>query len=196
MAKYDQGGGCACGLQRICDCGLGQGDGKPSFKRSMTFSPHPLYRPGYARLFCDMDGVAADFDTGYRAIFGKARERHSGWDDIRSVPNFYRHLPEMSDWQALWAVIRPHDPIFLTGTPMSVNMAGNDKIEWIYEHASPGVGVICCKSKEKRRYCRPGDILIDDTPEYRKLWEEVGGIWVPHVSARHTIEQLRELGIK
>jgi hypothetical protein len=27
MAKYDQGGGCACGLQRGCDCGSGQADG-------------------------------------------------------------------------------------------------------------------------------------------------------------------------
>lgn len=27
MAKYDQGGGCACGLQRVCDCGAGQADG-------------------------------------------------------------------------------------------------------------------------------------------------------------------------
>lgn len=24
MAKYDQGGGCACGLKRWCDCGEGQ----------------------------------------------------------------------------------------------------------------------------------------------------------------------------
>lgn len=23
MAKYDHGGGCACGLQRYCDCGVG-----------------------------------------------------------------------------------------------------------------------------------------------------------------------------
>ncbi len=28
MAKYDQGGGCACGLRKICDCGSGQADGR------------------------------------------------------------------------------------------------------------------------------------------------------------------------
>ena len=27
MAKYDQGGGCACGLYRRCVCGVGQADG-------------------------------------------------------------------------------------------------------------------------------------------------------------------------
>lgn len=29
MAKYDQGGGCACGLKKECDCGSGQADGTP-----------------------------------------------------------------------------------------------------------------------------------------------------------------------
>jgi mannose-6-phosphate isomerase-like protein (cupin superfamily) len=33
MAKYDQGGGCACGLKAVCDCGSGQSDGsKPGTK--------------------------------------------------------------------------------------------------------------------------------------------------------------------
>ena len=39
MAKYDQGGGCACGLKRICDCGSGQADGTrvsvPKVERSV-----------------------------------------------------------------------------------------------------------------------------------------------------------------
>jgi hypothetical protein len=41
----------------------------------------------------------------------------------------------------------------------------------------------------------PGDILVDDYLKYRHLWEEAGGVFVHHTSARHTIRQLAELGL-
>lgn len=51
MAKYDHGGGCACGLYRDCCCGVGQADGsrpandnRPSaaFTGRVVGSPAPL----------------------------------------------------------------------------------------------------------------------------------------------------------
>ena len=34
---------------------------------------------------------------------------------------------------------------------------------------------------------QPGDILIDDWPKYKHLWEEAGGIFILHTSAAQSI---------
>jgi hypothetical protein len=154
--------------------------------------PMPHY--GEARLYCDMDGVAADFDRRYHDLFGKMRERHTDWSDVRSVPDFFLKIPVMKDWPLLWDFIKPYSPIFLTGCPLSVNPAANDKVQWVRNHVGDEVPVICCKAKHKRLYCRPGDVLIDDSEEYRGLWEAAGGIWITHKSAADTIEMLKSKG--
>lgn len=59
MAKYDQGGGCACGLQRECDCGSDMRHTRP--KRAMP-SDAQLYRE-----FLDVD------------MFKKPRTIHDMW---------------------------------------------------------------------------------------------------------------------
>lgn len=187
MAKYDQGGGCACGLHKVCDCRSAQ----PKILIDGERRPAPLRR----QLWCDMDGVLADFDTGYRNRFGRVRERHSGWDDIRATPGFFRDLPPMADMRTLWDGIKHVRPIILTGTPRSVNFAGNDKIDWAHDHLGTSVPVVCCPAKEKRFYAMQSDVLIDDSAEYRKLWEAEGGIWVQHESAVDTLAQLKALGV-
>lgn len=154
--------------------------------------PMPYY--GTARIYCDMDGVAADFDRHYANLFGKRRQRHTDWADVRSVPDFFLTIPMMHDFPALWSFIAPYTPIFLTGCPQSVNPAANHKVQWVHENIGDEVAVICCKARLKRLYCRPGDVLIDDTEEYRGLWESAGGIWVPHRNAHDSIDNLKALG--
>lgn len=145
------------------------------------------------RLYLDMDGVLADFDTHHRNTFGYARERHTGWGHI--YPGWFRSMPPMPDADALWKACLPLRPLVLTGSPKSVNSAANEKIEWVHAHFGPDVGVICCPARLKKNYCRPGDILVDDSPEHRALWESAGGIWIDHRDARSTINQLGELGV-
>jgi hypothetical protein len=41
----------------------------------------------------------------------------------------------------------------------------------------------------------PGDVLVDDTPTYRHLWEGAGGRFVLHRSARESLAELRALGL-
>ena len=55
--------------------------------------------------------------------------------------------------------------------------------------------MICCKAQHKRDHANPGDILIDDNPKYRKRWENMGGIWIPHIGAASTILQLKAMGL-
>lgn len=159
------------------------------------------------QIWCDMDGVLADFDEGYSVVMGRPIEKRdyhkdwtqADWDALhKASPTFFRDLPPMPDAERLWNYIKPHYPRILTGVPKELNAAApNQKREWAAR--TPFIGplatVVCCRSREKFHHCKPGDILIDDWEKYRALWEQAGGIWVTHTSASATIAQLQELGV-
>lgn len=149
-----------------------------------------------AQLFVDMDGVLADFDAHHEATFGFRACKladNVDWNAVRAVPGFYLNIPPMVDLQALWTRIAPLRPIVLTGVPYSVVEAPDNKRAWVRKHLGEHVDVITCRSAEKYRHARPGDILIDDWEKYRQNWDSVGGIWITHTSAADTIRQLDAL---
>ena len=85
-------------------------------------------------------------------------------------------------------------PTIFTGCPAG-QWAQPRKIAWAHRHF-PGVPVIACASREKFRHmAHPGDVLVDDYPRYKDLWEQAGGIFVLHTSARESIRKLAELGV-
>lgn len=150
------------------------------------------------RIFCDMDGVLADFDAHHEAVFGVRADKlldNVDWAAVRAVPDFYLNIPPMPDMRALWARIEPHRPIILTGVPASVAEAPDNKRAWAHRHIGEHVQVRCCPSKDKCLHAEPGDILIDDWEKYRHLWEAAGGIFLTHRSAAETIAELDRLGI-
>lgn len=66
---------------------------------------------------------------------------------------------------------------------------------WAAQHF-PNAEIITCRSKDKSRYIKSsGDLLVDDYQKYRELWEKAGGIFVPHISAQDSINQLAALGV-
>lgn len=153
-----------------------------------------------AKLYVDMDGVLADFDTGYERIIGIRPDKEKDnvdWALVRSVPGFYRDLPLMPDADVLWRAIAPLNPAILTGVPKSVPEAAANKFEFIEKHSEVfgNAECICCLSKNKWQICRSGDILIDDWEKYRKRWIDAGGRWITHVSAEQTLRQLHLLGV-
>jgi 5'(3')-deoxyribonucleotidase len=115
------------------------------------------------------------------------------WTNIASVPHFYRHLPLMPDARDLWAGLRPLQPRILTGIPSSIATASQDKADWVREQLDASVTVICCASKNKAKFGLPGDILIDDWTKYRPLWEDMGGVFIEHRSARETLDALAQM---
>lgn len=149
------------------------------------------------RLYCDMDGVAADFDTGYERAFGSRPSKvldNVDWSLVRTYGDaFYRTLPVMPDFPDLWAIIACYRPWFLTGVPERINAADNAKRDWLAANVGQDVPIICCPSKDKALHCQPGDILIDDWEKYRAKWEAAGGIWITHTSAASTITKLLAL---
>lgn len=145
------------------------------------------------QLFVDMDGVLADFDTGYELEFGirpSKADDNVDWDAVRAVPGFYENLPPMPDLAELWHFIQPFEPIVLTGVPSDVPEAPDNKRAWVEKTFGGGVPIICCRSREKSLHAKPGDILIDDWERYRDLWIGVDGRWITHRSASETISEL------
>lgn len=149
-------------------------------------------------LFCDLDGVLVDFKRGYYETFGVKIDPKSfyevDWDKVADTPNFYANLPPMSDAGFLWDFIRPYAPVILTGLPHGVSDAAENKRTWVRKFLGSSVEVITCLSRDKSDFAKPGDVLIDDRIEYRHMWVEKGGVWITHVNARDTINQLRAVG--
>lgn len=146
------------------------------------------------RLYLDCDGVLADFDSAIIDHFGEPPPRpeerlgsEAFWQAVRSIPGFYRNLPLMPDAKKLFAAVEHLRPIILTGCPLG-GWAQPQKIAWAVEHF-PGTPMITCASRDKRVYCKPGDVLIDDRPHYSRLWAEAGGIFIQHYSAEKSIAQ-------
>lgn len=161
-------------------------------------SPDPAIKRKNSMIFVDLDGVLADFDASAYKLFGKAPrdiEDEIGsqkfWEAIAGVYDFYLTMPKMADADELWQGVLQYDPhpIILTGVPNSMPQVPNHKRTWC-EQYFPGVEVITCYSRNKSVHCQSGDVLIDDWPKYKELWEKAGGIFIVHESAKATLQKL------
>ena len=149
-------------------------------------------------LFVDLDGVLADFNRGIIELMGdhpdNIPDSHM-WPAVARKGDFFETLPWMVDGQELWDYIKTHNPSILTGVPRG-KFAGTDKRVWVGRELGHHVKVDTCWSKEKYTYCYgPECILIDDRKTVGTPWAESGGIFIHHVNATDTIDQLYELGI-
>lgn len=149
-------------------------------------------------LFLDADGVLADFDAGAIKLLGmKPRafeERHGKrefWRRLAKAKGFYASLPLMSDALELFEGVKHLRPTILTGLPLG-NWAAPQKVQWAAEHF-PGVPIITCMARDKYRYMQPGDVLVDDSPTHRAAWENAGGTFILHRSARGSLGELARI---
>lgn len=147
------------------------------------------------QVFLDCDGVLADFDAHGLAYFGVApreAERQFGasefWRRLEARGDFYRSMPLMRDARVLYEGVRHLDPVILTGCPRG-NWAESQKIAWANEHF-PGVPIITCRSADKRAHAKAGDVLIDDWPQHRHRWIEMGGVFISHFDAETSLAAL------
>jgi hypothetical protein len=152
------------------------------------------------QVFLDCDGVLADFDAAAEVILGMPprlfEDTHGSeefWRLLEASPRFYATLPRMRDADQLVQGCRDLGimPVILTGCPRG-GWAEEQKEHWRDAHY-PGYKMICCLSAQKRVHAQPGDVLIDDWPKYRHLWEEIGGIFILHTSARESLGELQKI---
>lgn len=151
-------------------------------------------------IYLDCDGVLANFDQGFRNefetdpnVYEDVNGSASFWKAIRNCNGFFEHLPLMPGARELFTAVEHLRPIILTGCPFG-NWAELQKMRWRDKHFK-GTPMVTCASKNKRDYCKPGDIRIDDLLKYKHLWEEAGGIFIHHTSTESTIEQLLHMKV-
>lgn len=128
-------------------------------------------------IFCDLDGVLADFVQGVINRFNKRPEQLQPavmWGVINKSNTFFESLPWMPRGRELWEQIKQYDPIILTGIPRS-SLAAEQKRRWCARELGPDVHVITCSSKDKSNFCLANAILIDDRTDNLNAWNSKGG---------------------
>jgi len=156
------------------------------------------------QVFCDLDGVLADFDRGVVERTGSKpnqfSRRHRMWRSLAppETKDFFSTLPPMRDASQLWTFLRPLSPAILTGAP-SGDWAAPQKRKWCAEQLSlPAERVLVVDATDKALFSHPGAVLIDDYEKHRAPWEARGGIFIHFRSAMESIAllegALRHLG--
>ena len=152
------------------------------------------------QLFLDLDGVLGDFYGHCREKLGSEfavdqKDPKKLFRRIREYGNFYGTQPLLPDAMELWNGVKHLYPIILSGVPDSVPGVALQKREWVDKYFGKEVELICCWSRDKYTYGRPGDVLVDDRLKYSHHWLEMGGIFVKHESSSDTLAVLRGLGL-
>ena len=156
------------------------------------------------RIFIDMDGVLADFNTGVETLTGTpfpntevGRNDYDERKEELTNKRLFRHLPPMNDMWDLLAYVRhtllPWEILTAAGV-INRELVVFDKNEWIKEHVSPTVVVTCTMNgSQKGMFAYKGSVLIDDRLKNIEAWESNGGIGILHIDADTTIKALKEL---
>lgn len=149
------------------------------------------------KIWCDQDGVLADYNKAYRELGGDPTEKGSvKAKRLKSHPHFYRTLPMMPDALVLWKFLEQYHPSIMTAASNYVPYSREDKIEWLEEHlhlTDPKRITVVNYPQDKQKHCRPGDILIDDNTKNCSEWINAGGVAVIHHNAEQTIRKLKEI---
>ncbi len=158
-------------------------------------------------IYCDMDGVLADFKTAAVKTTGMSINRWMNipsskqkWSLILQNKNFWYDLPWMQGGKQLWSYISKHDPHILSAY-VEENFDPNcipGKRAWLRKNVnmvnSQKVNLV--KRREKKLFAKRGKpaILIDDYEKNIRDFNMSGGIGIHHTSTSKTIQQLKRLG--
>lgn len=125
-------------------------------------------------LKLDMDGVLVQ-------QVGRKRFDLMGW---------------MPDGRELWDAVVPHSPGLLSQLLEDIwDVSRHEKRLWVDRELGAHVPLTVVRGDlRKHLHATPGAILVDDSPKHRAGWEEAGGVFVLHTSARGSIAALRALG--
>ena len=156
------------------------------------------------QIYCDMDGVLADFENGIKNMIG-GKFSDKRWDELPD--DFFLQLEPMKDAKQLWDFIGKYDPFILTAIPRSERgpiskRAADDKSRWMKRWFGVSVDrMYPVVRKHKANFAMDGrdprpNLLIDDHLGNVQEFKKARGIGVLHTSASNTIKELKEIGYK
>jgi proteasome assembly chaperone (PAC2) family protein len=151
------------------------------------------------KIYCDMDGVLVDFESGYEELTGidlkgEFKKGDDFWDPIKVAGvGFWAGLKWMPGGQELWDYLKPFNPQLLSA-PSREQSSRIGKHVWV-KHKIPGTKLILRYANQKQQLATPESILIDDRQINIDQWEAAGGIGILHTSTDNTISQLKKLGL-
>lgn len=133
-----------------------------------------------SEIFCDLDGVLADFDAHADALFGRERRQWAPsrfWRAVADHGQFFLTMPWLVEGLTLWSTFA-HKPTILTALPRTDQAkVQQQKVAWCLRELGPFVTVICVPpERDKSEWCSPGAILIDDRERNCARWRAAGGV--------------------
>jgi len=161
-------------------------------------------------IYCDMDGVLADFEARFEHFAGLSPDEYRKeiakkygekqvdkmfWDliDKQIGVRFWRGIPWMPGGQQLWDYIKPYNPTLLS-SPSFDNSSRMGKSLWVKDHI-PGTPLIFRQAKKKSEFAGPNKILIDDREDTIMNWKAKNGIGILYKNTDQVINDLKQLGI-
>lgn len=161
-------------------------------------------------VYVDMDGVLANFHGYFKHLFGwdlpkgdsdkKAELDKKMWDSINQYgkAKFFEELPWISGSKAMWTFIVDNFVNVkilsaLGKTDLEDGLTKKGKITWLKHHLpnlKDADTILVVNKHQKKRYSKPGDIIIDDTPLVIEEWNSKGGHGIFFTNAEDVVNQL------
>ena len=146
------------------------------------------------QIFLDLDGVLSDFHSEYG--------QHTKEEWQIEFPKFIERRAFV-DLKMLPDAIELMDFLDTLGIPITIlSSAGgftdyyddivDQKIEWLYNHAIKYPVIIVPQKQVKAQFAGPTRLLIDDQGINCNNFWQAGGQSIQHVSARDTIDKIKE----
>ena len=150
------------------------------------------------RLYLDLDGVMADFDSLFPRLFNVD---HRGladaemWRHINAHPTYWLDMPLFDGALEFLKEIEHLSPIILTACPKSnYENAARQKREWCRRHFGSGITVlpVAGGSAKPLFMHAPGDVLVDDFIKNIDAWEAASGTGIHHLSFEATLKAIAD----
>lgn len=164
-----------------------------------------------SHIYCDMDGVLANFKSAAEDFFDIDIDRDSAafdriWSGAQGSerlkkewPTFWMDLDPMPHAAALWKVISPYHPSILTAIPQNWPSSATGKLVWCKRHLPkfgyhPQQTFHAVSRSQKQHYARQADgtpnILIDDFTKNIHEWERAGGIGILYTDGMTSVNRV------
>ena len=154
------------------------------------------------KIYCDLDGVVADFEGRYFEVTQHKLKNHEHkqtdieWDLLLGLePGYFRNLKVLPGSNKLIKMIESIDPKpkILTSYPKRYPHTANDKVWWCRNVLRLGSNweiIPVPGSRLKRRHANWDHILIDDLSGNIRQWKADGGIAIHHKNMPDTLKLL------